>query len=114
VYPEVREGQFQVDLTFVGDKPDNVRRGQTLQLQIALSDPEQALLLPSGGFFRDTGGNWAFVLDKSGAFAERRALSLGRRSPDYFEVLSGLAPGEQVITSEYSGFARMDRIELDR
>jgi HlyD family secretion protein len=84
-----------------------------LQIRVALGDASEALLLDRGGFFEDTGGNWAFVLDSSGQYADKRELRLGRRNPEYFEVLGGLAPGERVITSAYSSFADMDRIELE-
>jgi HlyD family secretion protein len=114
VYPEIRDGQFQMDMAFVGTPPPNLRRGQTLQSRVALGDVTQALLLPRGGFFEDTGGSWAFVLDASGNYAEKRQLTLGRRNPDYFEVLSGVAEGERVVTSEYSAFADMDRVELTK
>ena len=112
VYPEIRDGQFEIDLAFVEAPPANLRRGQTLQIRVALGDSSEALLLPRGGFFQDTGGNWAFVLDESGEFAVKRNLRLGRRNPEYFEVLEGLEPGDRVITSAYSSYVGMDRIQL--
>jgi HlyD family secretion protein len=112
VYPQVRDGQFEVDLKFMGAPPTNIRRGQTLQIRLALGDSTEALLLPRGGFFDDTGGNWAFVLNGTGDAAERRAIRLGRRNPEHFEVLEGLSAGDKAITSEYAAFASMDRIEL--
>ena len=112
VYPEVRDGQFEVDLAFVGEPPDNIRRGQTLQIRVSLGDAADALLLRRGGFFQDTGGNWAFVLVPDGSAAQRRPVRLGRRNPQHFEVLDGLEAGDRVITSEYSSFAAMDRIEF--
>lgn len=78
-----------------------------------LGDSANALLLPRGGFFQDTGGNWAFVLDAGGEFAEKRNIRLGRRNPEYFEVLEGLVAGERVITSEYAAFSDMDRIVFE-
>ncbi len=82
VFSEIREGQFEADLAFTGERPPNLRRGQTLQIRVALGDATPALLLPRGGFSQDTGGNWAFVLDPSGKFAQRRPLRLGRRNPE--------------------------------
>lgn len=113
VYPQVVNGQFDVDMEFVGAAPQDIRRGQTLQTRVQLGDASEALLLPRGGFFQDTGGNWAFVLDASGSFASRREIRLGRRNSDYFEVLEGLAEGEQVITSEYAAYAQMERIQFN-
>jgi HlyD family secretion protein len=112
VYPQVVNGQFEVDMEFTDEVPSDIRRGQTLQIRMQLGDASTALLLPRGGFFQDTGGNWAFVLDASGRYAYRREISLGRRNPEYFEVLSGLEEGEQVIISEYAAFAEMQRIEF--
>jgi HlyD family secretion protein len=112
VYPRVRDGQFEVDLEFDGERPENIRRGQTLQLRLSLGDSSDTLVLPRGGFFEDTGGSWVFVLDASGKAAEKRSIRLGRRNPEYFEVLDGLAAGDRVITSAYSAFGSMDRIEF--
>jgi HlyD family secretion protein len=103
VYPQVRNGQFQIDLVFDGSAPDSVQRGQTLQTKLTLGDSAKALLIPNGAFFNDTGGNWVFVVDKSGNGATRRQVQLGRRNADFIEVLGGLSPGERVITSSYSG-----------
>ena len=112
VYPQIRDGQFEIDLVFIDAPPANLRRGQTLQIRVALGDASEALLLPRGGFFQDTGGNWAFVLNETSDLAERRELRLGRRNPEYLEVLEGLEEGDRVITSAYSSYADMDQIRL--
>jgi HlyD family secretion protein len=103
VYPQVRNGQFQIDLVFDGPAPTSVQRGQTLQTKLTLGDSSKAVLIPNGAFFNDTGGNWVFVVDKSGNGAAKRQVQLGRRNADFIEVLNGLSPGERVITSSYSG-----------
>jgi HlyD family secretion protein len=103
VYPQVRNGQFQIDLVFVGPAPASVQRGQTIQAKLTIGDSSKALLIPNGAFFNDTGGNWVFVVDGSGNGATRRQVQLGRRNADFIEVLGGLQPGERVITSSYSG-----------
>src|SRR3990172_1362296 len=113
VYPQIANGQFEVDMEFVGAAPADIRRGQTLQTRVQLGDASKALLLPRGGFFQDTGGNWAFVLDATGATAGKREITLGRRNPEYFEVLEGLREGQQVITSEYAAYAQMERIKFN-
>jgi HlyD family secretion protein len=113
VYPQIVNGQFEVDMEFVGAVPPDIRRGQTLQTRVQLGDASEALLLPRGGFFQDTGGNWAFVLDDTGEFAYKREIRLGRRNPEYFEVLEGLEEGEQIITSEYAAYAAMERIQFE-
>lgn len=114
IYPEIVNGQFQVDMEFVRDMPDNLRRGQTLQLRVQLGDASDALLLPRGGFFQDTGGNWAFVLDEAGEYATRRDIRTGRRNTRYIEIQEGLQEGDRVITSSYSGMTDMARIQLER
>jgi HlyD family secretion protein len=113
VYPEVNNGQFEVDMQFVGTPPADIRRGQTLQTRVQLGDASEALLLPRGGFFQDTGGNWVFVLNADGSAALRRDVKLGRRNPEYFEVLEGLQAGEQVLTSEYAAYAEIQRIQFN-
>jgi HlyD family secretion protein len=110
VYPEIQGGQFRLDLAFVSASPVEIRRGQTVQLRLQLGAAGAALLLDRGGFFQESGGNWAFVLEKDGTYAERKDIRLGRRNPNYFEVLDGLEVGQQVIISDYAAFADMDRI----
>lgn len=104
VYPEVKNGRFNVDLKFDKETPDGIRRGQSSPIRLELGRSASALLLPVGGFFSDTGGNWIYVLDKSGRRAIKRNISLGQKNPQYFEILEGLQEGEQVITSSYENF----------
>ena len=113
VYPQVRNGQFQIDLGFDGQEPVNMQRGQTLQAKLTLGDPARAILIPNGAFFNDTGGNWLFVVDAGGKSATRRQVQLGRRNSDFIEVLGGLKPGERVITSSYSGLADKQSLTID-
>jgi HlyD family secretion protein len=110
VYPQVRNGQFQIDLVFDGPAPASVQRGQTVQTKLTLGDSSRAVLIPNGAFFNDTGGNWVFVVDKGGNGAAKRQVQLGRRNADFIEVLSGLSPGERVITSSYSGLVDKDHL----
>jgi HlyD family secretion protein len=112
VYPEIENGQFEVDLAFSGDEPAEIRRGQTLQIRLQLGESGDALLLARGGFFQSTGGAWAFVLDDAGKVAVRRPIELGRSNPRHFEVVGGLAAGDRVITSDYAAFLAMDRIAI--
>lgn len=104
VYPEVRDGSFRTDFVFVGSRPAQMRSGQTYYLELALGKPSMATLIPRGTFFQATGGNWIFVLDKSGNKAYRRNISIARQNPRYYEVTDGLEPGERVITSGYEAF----------
>ena len=113
VYPQVRNGQFKVDLVFLQAEPDSIQRGQTVQLKLTLGDSARAVLIPNGAFFNDTGGNWVFVVDKGGNSASKRPVQLGRRNADYIEVLSGLKPGERIITSSYSGLVDKDHLTFD-
>jgi HlyD family secretion protein len=112
VYPEVREGRFQVDMEFTGDQPEGMRRGQTVQIRLALGELSEAVMLARGGFYNDTGGNWAYVLDQSGKFATKRKIRLGRYNTQVYEVLDGLEPGEKVITSSYDNFGDFDRLNF--
>ncbi|AFK03708.1 efflux transporter, RND family, MFP subunit [Emticicia oligotrophica DSM 17448] len=104
IYPEVRNGRFQVDMIFSKGVPEGIKRGQSSPIRLELGKATKAILLPVGGFFSDTGGNWVYVLDKSGKKASKRKITLGRKNPEYFEVLEGLQVGEQVITSSYENF----------
>ena len=104
VYPEVREGKFRCDFVFRGERPENIRTGQTYYIDLELGQPEQATIIPRGTFFQTTGGQWIFVLDKSGTKAYRRQIRIGRQNPQHYEVLEGLEPGERVVTSGYEAF----------
>lgn len=104
IYPEVRNGRFQVDMVFAKGVPEGIKRGQSSPIRLELGKATKAVLIPVGGFFSDTGGNWVYVLDKSGKKASKRKITLGRKNPEYFEVLEGLQVGEQVITSSYENF----------
>jgi HlyD family secretion protein len=112
VFPEVKDGKFEVDLEFTGQEALGIRRGQSIHLRLELSEASKAILLARGGFYQTTGGNWVYVLDKSREFAIKRSIRLGRQNPQYFEVLEGLNPGEEVITSSYEHFGNMDRLVL--
>jgi len=111
IYPQVNEGQFEVDMVF-DEEPVGLRRGQTLQLRLTLGDNTDAILVPNGTFYQETGGNWIFVVSADGTEAIRRTVRLGRRNTNFIEVLDGLEPGEQVITSPYTSFVDMDRLNL--
>ncbi|HYV91583.1 MAG TPA: efflux RND transporter periplasmic adaptor subunit [Chitinophagales bacterium] len=114
VFTQVTNGRFQVDMEFVGEVPQGIRRGQTLQIRLALSDETTALLLPKGGFFQQTGGNWIFKVNSSGNTAYKTDIQIGRQNPDYYEVLSGLKPGDKVVTSSYENYGAMDELVLKK
>jgi HlyD family secretion protein len=112
IYPQVRNGAFEIDLQFLGAEPADLQRGQTVQARLTLGAPARARMIPNGSFYNDTGGAWVFVVTPDGSSAVRRNVRLGRRNNDYIEVLDGLDPGERVITSPYTGFVERDRLSL--
>jgi HlyD family secretion protein len=114
VYTQVTGGRFQVDMDFQGEVPQGIRRGQTLQIRLALSDETTALLLPKGGFYQQTGGNWVFKLTEGGKTAYRVDVKLGRQNPDYYEVIEGLKPGDKVVTSSYETYGNMQELVLKK
>jgi HlyD family secretion protein len=112
IYPEVRDGRFEVDLEFEDEDPPGIRRGQTLHIRLELGDLAEATLLARGGFYQTTGGQWVYILDESGEFATKRAIKLGRQNPRTFEVLEGLKRGDRVITSSYDSYGEIDKLIL--
>jgi HlyD family secretion protein len=114
IYPQVQNGQFQVDLQFLGEEPRNIQRGQTMQARLTLGDPVPALLVPNGAFYNDTGGNWVFVVTPDGKSAVKRPVRLGRRNSEFIEVLEGLEEGEKVVTSPYTGYTDKTRLSLTK
>jgi HlyD family secretion protein len=99
-------------MIFPKGAPEGIKRGQSSPIQLELGKAAKATLLPVGGFFSDTGGNWVYVVDKSGKRAVKRTITLGRKNPEYYEVLSGLEPGDQVITSSYENFGENEVLEF--
>lgn len=112
IYPEVRNGRFEVDMRFTKGAPQGIKRGQSTPIRLELGKAEKATLLPVGGFFSDTGGNWVYVLDNSGQRAVKRNITLGRKNPEFYEVLEGLQAGEKVVTSSYANFGEKEVLEL--
>lgn len=114
VYTQVNGGRFQVDMQFTDAVPESIRRGQTLQIRLALSDETRALLLAKGGFYQQTGGNWVFKLSGDGRTAYKVDVQLGRQNPDYYEVLQGLEPGDKVVVSSYENYGSMQELVLKK
>ncbi|GGH38965.1 efflux RND transporter periplasmic adaptor subunit [Dyadobacter endophyticus] len=112
IYPEILSGRFEVDMKFDNGAPELVKRGQSAPIRLQLGQPSQATLLPVGGFFSETGGNWVYVVSDGGKRAAKRKITLGRKNPEYFEVLEGLQPGEKVITSSYENFGDNEVLEF--
>jgi HlyD family secretion protein len=112
VYPEVRNSQFEIDLVFTDERPENIRAGQTYYINLQLGEPQKSLLVSLGGFFNSTGGQWIYVVDPSGDFATKRTIKIGRKNPKYYEVLEGLEKGEKVITSGYDLFGDNEKLIL--
>jgi len=112
IYPQVNAGKFEVDM-LLANEPTGLRRGQTMQVRLTLGDNTDAILIPNGSFYQDTGGNWIFVVSADGSEAVKRPVSLGRRNTEFIEVLDGLQPGENVVTSPYTSFTDMDRLALN-
>jgi len=114
IYPQVTDGKFDIDLTWVGSPPADLRRGEAVQGKLELAGVDKALVLPAGAFLEASGGAWVFVVDQNGTSAHRRTVKLGRRTPESVEVLDGLAAGDRVVTSDYAGFDRIDRLVISR
>jgi HlyD family secretion protein len=114
VYPEVRNGTFKIDMVFRDTMPDNIRTGQTYYISLQLGQPKVSVLVPIGGFFQETGGQWIFVVDPSESFDTKRNITIGRKNPRYYEVLEGLEPGEKVIVSGYETFGKNEKLILKK
>jgi HlyD family secretion protein len=114
IYTQVTNGRFQVDMEFMNEVPQGIRRGQTLQVRLALSDEVEAILLAKGGFYQQTGGNWIFKVSENGNVAYRVDIQLGMQSPDYYQVLQGLQPGDKVVTSSYENYGNMQELVLKK
>ena len=110
IYTDVSNGSFQVDLFFEGEEPGQIKRGQTLQIRLSFSSPTDAIIVKRGGFFQETGGNWIYIVDPSGEFATKRKIKIGRQNTNFYEVMEGLEPGEQVVISSYDSFGAKEKL----
>ena len=110
IYTDVTNGSFQVDLFFEGAEPSQIKRGQTLQLRLKFSSASDAVIVKRGGFFQETGGNWIYIVDQTEEFATKRKIRIGRQNTNFYEVMEGLEPGEQVIISSYDAFGGKDKL----
>jgi HlyD family secretion protein len=108
VYPEVLNGRFAVDMEFTSNIPSGIRIGQTTRIRLELGESKNAILLPKGGFYQSTGGQWVYKVDKSGTLAKKQNIRIGRQNPNFYEILDGLSPGDQVITSGYENYGDAD------
>ena len=113
VYPEVRDGRFRTDFKFEGERPKQMRSGQTYYVNLELGEADESVYIPKGAFFQTTGGNWIFVLDKSGKIAYRRNIKVGRQNPNFYEVEEGLEAGERVVTSGYEAYEEYEKLEIN-
>jgi HlyD family secretion protein len=114
VYTQVTNGRFQVDMEFENEVPQGIRRGQTLQIHLTLSDEKQAVMVPKGGFYQQTGGNWIFKVSDGGTKAYKVDIQLGNQNPDFYEVLQGLKPGDKVVTSSYENYGNMQELVIKK
>ncbi len=112
IFPEVNNGTFEVDLFFPDKAPEGIKRGQSLQIKLSLSDESQAMLIPRGGFYQETGGSWMYVLDPETNIARRQNIRIGRQNPKHYEVTEGLKVGDRVITSSYENYEKVDELVL--
>jgi HlyD family secretion protein len=112
IYPEVRNGRFTVDMVFDNSIPENIRIGQSSRIRLELGESQQAILIPRGGFYQSTGGQWVYVVDPSGKYASKRSIRINRQNPRHYEVVEGLKPGEKVIVSSYDNFGNVDKLIL--
>ncbi len=112
IYPEVVNGAFEADLVFVGDRPNNIKRGQSISLKLSLSDESRAMLLARGGFYQTTGGNWVYVIDPATGIARKRNIKVNRQNPNFYEVVEGLEVGDIVIVSSYENYGDKDELVL--
>jgi HlyD family secretion protein len=114
VDPQVKDATFLVELAFQGPAPKDLLAGHALEGRLVLGGDRPGLVLPAGPFLERSGGDWVMVVDASGRRAEKRRIRIGRRNADQVEVLSGLRPGDRVITSDYTGYEKVERVVLTR
>lgn len=110
IYPEVRDGQFEIDMEFTDDIPKDIRTGQNFRTKLELGESKKAIIIKKGSFFQSTGGNWVYVIDVKTKTARKKQIKLGRQNPNYYEVIEGLSAGEQIIISSYNHFNEADKL----
>ncbi|MBK6266355.1 HlyD family efflux transporter periplasmic adaptor subunit [Marivirga sp. S37H4] len=113
IYPTIAGGRFEVDMVFDGESPEGIKRGQTVRIKLELGATEETLLLAVGGFYKDTGGNWVYIINpENESEAIKKPIRLGRKNVDYYEVLDGLSEGDKVIVSGYDNYGDNEKLSL--
>lgn len=112
IYPEVKDGKFEVEMEFRGDRPKGIKRGQTLHVRLELGQVSKAVLVPKGDFLKSTAGEWVYKIDAEKNIAVKKQVKLGRQNTQVVEVVRGLEPGDRIITSSYNGFGNRDQLLL--
>lgn len=113
IYTKISSGKFDIDLVFSEAPPIDIKKGQSLQVRLKFSGVSDAIIIPKGGYYQETNGNWIYVLDASGKYAIKRIIRTGRQNSEYYEILEGLSVGEEVISSSYDSFGGKDKLKFE-
>lgn len=113
IYPEVKDNAFEADVIFAQAGPADLKRGQTLTVELTFGSPSQGLVVDKGGFYQQTSGRWVYLIAKDGRSARRANVRLGRQNPRQVEVLEGLRAGDRIITSGYDGYNEVDELQFN-
>jgi HlyD family secretion protein len=111
-FSAIQNDQFRVDLAFIGDLPEGIKRGHTLSIELEFNEAEKSLMVKKGGFFQETSGRWVYLISEDGKTAHRQDMRVNRNNPRYVEVVEGegLKEGDWVITSGYDTFKEADEL----
>lgn len=112
VLPEVINRNFEIELVFVDEVPENITIGQSIQVRLELSKAQTSIMIPTGSYFQSSGGQYVYVLDDDG-HAHKRNIKLGSHNPRYYQVLEGVAVGEEIITSSYDAYKNYETIKIN-
>ncbi|MBN1568165.1 MAG: HlyD family efflux transporter periplasmic adaptor subunit [Acidobacteria bacterium] len=114
IYPEVKDDKFTVDMSFVGEMPTGIKRGQTLTVELDFSETGKSLVVSKGGFYNQTNGRWVYLISEDRLSANRTDIRTGRQNPRDVEVLEGLREGDWIITSGYDAFNEVDMLVFEQ
>jgi HlyD family secretion protein len=113
VNPAVSPGSRAVQATArISQGTASLQHGATVTLWLAAAEQDNAVVVPLNAIAFREQVPYVFVVDPDSNTVEQRPVELGIEGFDQQEILSGLQPGEQIVTVGQSGLADGARVQV--
>lgn len=112
VEPQSQNGMVVFDVRIDSIGMSRLRSGLKTDVYVMHDIIEDVVRIPNGAYYKGPGEYELFVLSADGSALSRRTLRLGDSNFEYVEVVSGLQPGQQVVTSDMSDYKTTNKIKI--